>query len=530
MVRILIYYSPDYWYSSALIPIVVQPAGLVTPTLQPLAIVYMPPGNQSSAKYAVSQTQGAAITTLFQLQSSTSQASTNTQSWQLGGNIPLQSLGLGSAKASASYSENASTTNTNGQGQNISAAIGSSFSATLTDTFAVGPPGSGGPTVVPWNANTPYCQNGEHDLVQPTPPDGNAYLCVPNPASTSPTAPSACKSGSSQPVFNPVSAVEDGTPSYPECWWMDVGSAAAFQSPFWNDLYDLAVNPAIYLWDFAGTPSPAANQAMPVTGTQGILQVSAFELHLCAEGIAPLIDAGSNTTLTPYECASLLSLDPFYMNGQHISMPSWATVGQGSISQQAGSITLQNVNTTGITVPTSTGTSSTSQISSASGNTVTLGIQDVASGTAGSSQTNIAGMTFSLLTSPTMTQSASSTISATLQTSGGASVPIQSEALWVDNRFGTVMFPGVTPTGLITASGGGGCEVVIAGSGLTGTTSVNFGSFPAVFTISGDNQIDVWVPAVTGMPASVPVTIQVEGVSQPISVGTFTLAPSPCTS
>jgi hypothetical protein len=71
--------------------------------------------------------------------------------------------------------------------------------------------------------------------------------------------------------------------------------------------------------------------------------------------------------------------------------------------------------------------------------------------------------------------------------------------------------------------------VVIAGSGLTGTTNVNFDSFPAVFTIPGDNQIDVWVPAVTGIPASVPVTIQVEGVSQPIPVGTFTLAPSPCT-
>jgi hypothetical protein len=530
VVRFLIeYQGSNFWYSSALIPIVVQPAGSVTPVLQPLAIVYMPPGNQSSAKYAVSQMQGVAITTLFQLQSSTTQANTNSQSWQLGGNIPLQSAGLGPVAVSASYSENSSSTNTNGQGQTSSAAMGPSFSATLTDTFAVGPPGPGGPTVVTWQPNTPYCQNGEHDLVQANPPDGNAYLCVPNPSSTSPTAPADCTSGPGQPVFNPVAAVEDGTPSNPECWWMDVGSAAVFESPFWSDLFDMAVDPEIYLWDFAGTPSPGTIQAMPVTGTQGLLQVSAFELHLCAEGIAPLIDAGSNITLTPYECASLLTLDPFYMNGQHTSRPSWVTVGQGSISQQAGSITIQNVTTAAVTLALSTGTSSTAQISSTSGSTATLGIPPIASGTAGPSQSSSAGITFSLLTSPTQTQSASTTISATLQTSGGASVPIQAGALWVDNRFGTVMFPSVTPSGSISLSGGGGCEVVIAGSGLTGTTNVNFDSFPAVFTIPGDNQIDVWVPAVTGIPASVPVTIQVEGVSQPIPVGTFTLAPSPCT-
>jgi hypothetical protein len=528
VVRFLIDFA-NVQYSSVLIPIVVQPAGAVTPTLQPLAIVYMPPGSQSSAKYSTAQEQAVAITTLFQMQSSATQASTNSQSWQFGGNIPLQSAGLGSVSVSGSYSENSSSTNTNGQGQTSSAAIGSSFSATLTDSFAVGPPGSGGPTVVPWQANWPYCQNGEQDLVQPNPPDGNAYLCVPNPSSASPTAPSACTSGSSQPVFNPVEAVEDGTPSKPECWWMDVGSAAVFESPFWNDLFDIALDPEIYLWDFAGTPSPGIIQAMPVTGTMGLLQVSAFQLHLCAEGIAPLIDAGSNITLTPYECASLLTLDPFYMNGQHTSKPSWATVGQGSISQHAGSITIQNVTTEAITSAQSTGTSSTAQISSTSGNTLTLGIPPVVSVSTGSSQNSSAGITFSLLTSPTTTQSTSDTISATLQSSGGASVPIQAGALWVDNRFGTVMFPSVTPSGSITASSGAGCEVVIAGSGLSGTTNVNFDSIPAVFTIPGDNQIDVWVPAVTGMPASIPVTIQVEGVSLPIPVGTFTLAPSPCT-
>lgn len=538
------YYQYGYygWVSSVLIPIAVQPTGSVTAKVQPMAIVYMPPGNASVATYGVSQTTSQSISTLFQLQSATTQSNTNSQSWTLGATFQIPNV---PESAQLSYTENSSQSSGSSQGQSSSATGSTAFSASLMVAPQVGPPTPiGGPTVVTWQPNTPYCQNGELDLVQPNPPDGNAYLCVPNPNYTSTNA--ACTSGG-QPEFDPRIIMPDGGATGSSCWWLNVGSAPVFQSPFWNDLFYLAVDPEIDLWDFAGTGAPSTEQAIPVTGNEGVLQTSAFELHLCADGIAPLTDSAANVILSPYECASLLSLDPFYMNGQHSAQPEWAPTGQlSSDSVQAGVLRMQTITTTGITDGQSTGTSSMAQISSTSGNTLSFGLQPksgksglTASGSIGSSETTGSGVTFSPLTSVTANQSFSQSFSASLEytadgkpSSAPLSVPIQN-GIWVDGRFGTAMFPSATPSGSITGSGGSGCEVSISGSGLTGTTSVSFGKVPAVFTIQSDNQINVWVPTgPMGFPVlsgNVPVTIQVEGVSAPVNVGTFAVNSSTCT-
>jgi hypothetical protein len=536
-------------YSSVLIPIVVQPTAAVTVTSQPLALVYMPPGNQSSAKYATSSGQGVTIVTNFQLQSSTTQANGSSQSLQFGGNVPLGQMllaaaggggsgggsgaggggsGGGSINGNASYQETSGQTTTTGQGTNSSGTISSMFSTSYTDTLQVGPTsGLYFPGVVPWQANSQYCDDAQiPSIVSPTPPDGNAYMCIPDPSNANSNSPVvACTSGPNQPSFNPAGAVSDGAASGPEgCWWMSVGSAAVFQSPFWNDLFAVAIDPQIYLWDYAGTSSGEI-QALPATGNEGALQVSALTLHLCAQGLLAV------SPLTAYDCASLLSLDPFYMNGQHASQPSWAALAQGETKVLAGSPTLSYVSTEGVTAGLGTGTSSSSQIQTVSGNTLSLGIQPLISGTSGSSQTNSSGVQFSMLTTPTTSQNVSQNITATLQSSDSS---IEVASVWVDGRFQTVMFPGATPSASIDPTGGPGCQVNIQGSGLTGTTSINFGTppamFPAVYSISSDSLIEVYVPSLLVKPGPVTVSIQVEGVPGSISVGTFQVGPTPCTS
>ena len=507
VIRFLITTSNPYIQpASVVIPIVVQPAGSVQGDVQPIVIAYQPPGDESSVQYSVASSTSATVQTSSVYQITSSQGSSNSSAVDItpsaSGSILGNKLGFSGfldqgTSTNSQDMQTQSSTYTNALTQSWT----NGFNITVTWPYKNQPPSA--PAVTTWKANTGYCTSEALDLVEPDPPDGNAYLCE-APGGTS---------GSTQPKsFSWGGITQDGSVQ-----WLNVGSAAIFQSPFWNDTFYLQVYPTYAVWGFSGSgPNSIQLAAIPRGGIPW--PVTVFQLHLCVEGLYTLEDPSATPPLTlpARDCASLLTLDPFYMYGQHLSsnQPGYAAVTNqnGIAGTQNASTTITNVSAVQASDGQATGTSDTTSISSVTSSSWGGGLMaGIWSGnyTNNSSQTSGSGISSSFLTAGTLTQGITSALTDTIMDT--AAYP--NSELLLDSRFGTVMFPSVTanPTSISPCPDSSG-KVIIGGTGLTGTTSLTFGSTPAIFTIASDYEIDAWLPA--SMPASsvpVPVTIQGEG-------------------
>jgi IPT/TIG domain len=67
--------------------------------------------------------------------------------------------------------------------------------------------------------------------------------------------------------------------------------------------------------------------------------------------------------------------------------------------------------------------------------------------------------------------------------------------------------PKITSLAPNTAAAAGGVQVVVSGSGFTGTTAVTFGSSSATFHVDSDSQITAQLPS-AGAPGQVTVTVK----------------------
>jgi hypothetical protein len=106
--------------------------------------------------------------------------------------------------------------------------------------------------------------------------------------------------------------------------------------PFWNDQIVLLLHPQLAIWDFGGK---ADVQMLGAIGTQTaptFARPSVRQLDTCAEGGAfdDEILSHNGISLTPDECSALLSMDPFYLDGQPV--PPLAARGQHITEQEYG--------------------------------------------------------------------------------------------------------------------------------------------------------------------------------------------------
>lgn len=113
----------------------------------------------------------------------------------------------------------------------------------------------------------------------------------------------------------------------------DVSHLTFQTEPFWSDQIQFAVNPQFAVWDY-----PSGQRLQPL-GTSFIKAFSVAQLASCAPrafgminptGIAfnyDILNPDNTTThkqdqVTPFECAHLLSLDPFYVGLSQAAPPS----------------------------------------------------------------------------------------------------------------------------------------------------------------------------------------------------------------
>ena len=535
--------------ASIVVPIVVQPAGTVEGKVQPVAIAYEPPGNMAAFQYSTSQSGGVTVQSQYQLSSTQSQQNSSSQAFAL---APDASATLPTVGVKLGLSGTLGTTsgNTNQDTEITSTTTTAAITDTWTDTTPITggwpqpPKGSPplpaqAPAVTPWQATTEYCGSGALNLIQPTPPDGNAYLCE-NDGISGATMP---------PTFDPLGATTDGTVT-----WMNVGSAALFQSPFWEDTIYLEPFPMYAVWDMPGSAGSGSMQVAPMPAGGIPWGINVLQLHLCLNGLYQPVDAAANLTLSPYDCANLLTLDPFYLYGQHATLTQANTTvtgangalavaaqGYGIPPGQSSSTAIQKVVLASATNGTQTSSSFATGVTAVTGSNWSIALSaGIFSGNASgsSSQQSGSSITSAFQSQTSANASVTAGISGTIAVSGNQSAPASGE--YVDARFGSIMFPSVDVGHLtITPQGCAGQEIFIDGAGLTGTTTVTFTAIsppaPAFtipsFTVASDEEVDVWLPAPGNSPGySVPpvgtysVAIQGEGFSS-TTVGQFQVIP-----
>jgi hypothetical protein len=92
-----------------------------------------------------------------------------------------------------------------------------------------------------------------------------------------------------------------------------------WQEPFWGDTIDLILNPVFAVWNCpsAGPGSPAfsAAQVISYQGGQSDCLLPLYALANSAQAGTNCIVPKTSISFTPQECASWLSLDPFYSGG-----------------------------------------------------------------------------------------------------------------------------------------------------------------------------------------------------------------------
>lgn len=256
---------------------------------------------------------------------------------------PLGNLGKSSFKIQTTTGENisvgtnATTTNTQTQDSKTSVSGGISLSG---DTGNV--QGSGGFTASgSWDNSVAQAEGSAYGLT-------NALVTSDQISQTFPNGPPNPKS--SPPALNQVS------------YWTQ---------PFWDDIYLIAINSQFAAWDY-----PAGALVQPL-GNRQIVQATVGQLSACVtNGSMPIsypeLPSQGNqtiqTTMQGADCASLLSMDPFFVATSQSAVPSaYRLIFSGNTAANgatydaqdslASTITNTNQKTTSLTV-TSTQTNS----------------------------------------------------------------------------------------------------------------------------------------------------------------------------
>ena len=103
-----------------------------------------------------------------------------------------------------------------------------------------------------------------------------------------------------------------------------------------------------------------------------------------------------------------------------------------------------------------------------------------------------------------------------------SSFPLQTQ-IYVDARFGTLMFPaaGAAINSMSPTSGSCGTIISIGGQGLTGAATVMFGGTLApAFTLINDDRLEVVAPSGVSAGSTMSVSVSGEGFG-PITAGQF---------
>ena len=453
------------------IVLVDEPTAFAQLKVQPLFIVYAPPGTQSSCSYQL----GQSIVSSFTLGASSTSSQTDTQ-------VTQSSIGF--------------TASAGGGGQDPNSVDPSGGGGGNPDSFPLSP-GFNFSTSNGWD-------NSTQTVSSSTLTNGNSIQF----------ATSSTQQISTQPVT------------------LD----SSHQAPFWNDQYFLLVHPQYVLWNLLNPTEGQTSyiQYNLIAASDTTVQISVYTLDQCAQGNceqASFATNGSTETLTPQDCQQLLTLDPFYVNGQHFltnnappnntsPVGSWVktlTVGLGSKENYSALKT----SVTGYSG--SYATTLTSSITSSTGVTTSLGFSV---GSSSSLKLGINGTISNSTTNSTTNSNANSQgVSINLSATQQAAVslipspgfPIFTK-IFTNNSYGTLMFPASPPavTGLCPSATpyATGCQSIsstsmaasvtwaqgsqeyIVGSGFTDTQSVLFGSQPATFLVNSDDLISVTVPTV----------------------------------
>ena len=109
-------------------------------------------------------------------------------------------------------------------------------------------------------------------------------------------------------------------------------SGTYLNAPFWNDEVVVLVHPQLAVWDFFGRKQVQMIAATNSSGTSNDdllaqpddVGIAISELDTCAKGAGYHIPmpVGADEVLSPAECTSLASLDPFYGKGQSADLTS----------------------------------------------------------------------------------------------------------------------------------------------------------------------------------------------------------------
>ena len=238
--------------------ITVLPAAFIQMKVLPYTIIYRPPGDKSQGSFSTTVSYGTTLTT------GSNTAIDNTtafmESMGIQNNLSVSAL---IAKVAVQGNETHSTTNASDINGTVGTGLvtANSRATTLTKTLGPAPGGTPDSTILP---AVPY------------------------------VTPNTCNATNFKTNGCTVVAAETYN-----------------QEPFWEDRIVLLLNPSAMLWNFkAGTTAQ-------LLGGQDFASVSIRDLLGCAQSKGK---AGWSLTtkisLTPAECEDLLTLDPFFAEGQ----------------------------------------------------------------------------------------------------------------------------------------------------------------------------------------------------------------------
>jgi hypothetical protein len=238
--------------------ITVLPAAFIQMKVLPYTILYRPPGDKSQGSFSTTVSYGTTLTTGANTAIDNSTAFMESMGIQ--NNLSVSAL---IAQVATEGSETQSTTNTSDIGSIVGTGLvtANSHTTALTQTLGPAPGGTPDSTILP-----------------------AVHYVVPNTCNATNFTANGC------------------TLAAPETY---------YQEPFWEDRIILLLNPSAALWNFkAGTTAQ-------LLGGQDFASVTIRDLSGCAQNKGK---AGwsltSKVSLTPAECGDLLTLDPFYIEGQ----------------------------------------------------------------------------------------------------------------------------------------------------------------------------------------------------------------------
>jgi hypothetical protein len=246
----------------------------------------------------------------------------------------------------------------------------------------------------------------------------------------------------------------------------------------------------------SGTSSPVISDLFAADATYA--QIPVYLLDQCVQGIiTPHIgDVPNDVPLTTDDCRQLLTLDPFYVNGQHFlsqnappnNTSPWGSYMTGNTGYGIGNVQPQITIVQGSGYQGTVGTSASTTITAATGNTTSFGLSVNAFGLQVGYNDTVSNSTTTGNTNSSSTSTLSSTNNQVSQTASVKLVaPIEGQAvaslLFVDNRFGTIMFPDYSPaanqfcqysppTGGSAATNGGNTSSSTAPTSVTGINCV----------------------------------------------------------